>query len=929
MKKYILLLLLTVAGYGQTLQSPTYNKTTTNTLVLKTNTESATGTNKIPVQETDGQVNWIQSINIPIPYVPTGYLPTAPNIGGHFTGINNKLNSIVATTAGLTTRVWFTADVSVVSATNYYATNATSKGTLASAIQNVVNNDNVKTYFAQDLIGTPFVTATLFPPGVYAGNLSASTSPNSAQQRWTVELYKCDNAGTPIASGVTGAPVGSLGVTVITILDSGLLTLADGSVTNVQVSGNLGGTGLSMAVGERVRYHVSAEKVGTAGANITQSVYYGTSYNSYIDVPVPLNTTAVQNLSGVVGATTTDALNTLNSAIPVSYSKIVYVNNNDPNSATIFDLNNPPTVNDNALKTNVNNLYIGLDASGWVYNSTSLNYVTKTVTSATSNFYLAGTTTDAGNSKTAHITRTGNIGADTFIKNASAINNTYASVVNNSLVIGNRGVGAAAPSIMSRTASSTITAMNLITMQTTDVARTAESDLSFRNGYEAGGDAILGYSSAGSAFGFYNGADITLNGFRNGNININPPGTLNPTNAGFRLDVGGTARIQSTLTTAADIMSTGVVQTNSRFTAISPYTSGQVGTAGVSIQIAPRTITNSATATSGTVAQHVNNGFLIPTFSATNTGVTYTNASNVYIDGAPTAGTNVTITNPWAFYVNAGNSYFGSTVRLGTSPTASAGGYEFLTRNTTSGNIEKIASANVALLASPTFTGNPIAPTPTAGDNDTSIATTAFVTNASNWTKTGNDIRNNNSGDIELKPLSNVSVLNSGNTVVSRMTSSGSFVSATSSGGFFGVDSNSGMNFNSDLFFVCYGSSQFKFNPIYLSSTLAGTQNIISFANETVNPTSGNHVFNFFNSSPIINQTGGANGITRSIYINPTLTSAADYRAIEVTNGNTILQKLKLNAPTYANDAAADADATLLSGMLYKITGSRAVYQKP
>jgi microcystin-dependent protein len=35
-----------------------------------------------------------------------------------------------------------------------------------------------------------------------------------------------------------------------------------------------------------------------------------------------------------------------------------------------------------------------------------------------------------------------------------------------------------------------------------------------------------------------------------------------------------------------------------------------------------------------------------------------------------------------------------------------------------------------AALASPAFTGNPTAPTPTAGDNDTSIATTAFVTAA-------------------------------------------------------------------------------------------------------------------------------------------------------------------------------------------------------
>jgi len=37
------------------------------------------------------------------------------------------------------------------------------------------------------------------------------------------------------------------------------------------------------------------------------------------------------------------------------------------------------------------------------------------------------------------------------------------------------------------------------------------------------------------------------------------------------------------------------------------------------------------------------------------------------------------------------------------------------------------ALGSYAPLASPVFTGNPTAPTPTAGDNDTSIATTAFV----------------------------------------------------------------------------------------------------------------------------------------------------------------------------------------------------------
>jgi hypothetical protein len=46
--------------------------------------------------------------------------------------------------------------------------------------------------------------------------------------------------------------------------------------------------------------------------------------------------------------------------------------------------------------------------------------------------------------------------------------------------------------------------------------------------------------------------------------------------------------------------------------------------------------------------------------------------------------------------------------------------------NSTNFNTEWV-SLDYAPLASPTFTGNPIAPTPTAGDNDTSIATTAFV----------------------------------------------------------------------------------------------------------------------------------------------------------------------------------------------------------
>jgi hypothetical protein len=60
----------------------------------------------------------------------------------------------------------------------------------------------------------------------------------------------------------------------------------------------------------------------------------------------------------------------------------------------------------------------------------------------------------------------------------------------------------------------------------------------------------------------------------------------------------------------------------------------------------------------------------------------------------------------------------------------------------------------------------------------------------------------------------------------------------------------------------------------------------------TINPTSGTAVFNLLNVSPTINQTGGANGITRGLYVNPTLTAAADFRAIETARGNVVFGNL-------------------------------------
>jgi hypothetical protein len=78
----------------------------------------------------------------------------------------------------------------------------------------------------------------------------------------------------------------------------------------------------------------------------------------------------------------------------------------------------------------------------------------------------------------------------------------------------------------------------------------------------------------------------------------------------------------------------------------------------------------------------------------------------------------------------------------------------------------------------------------------------------------------------------------------------------------------------------------------------------------TFAPTSGTAVLNVLNVSPTINQTGGANGITRGLYINPTLTSAADFRAIEVTNGNVLIGNSASNTAKLSIKGSGSTPAT-------------------
>ena len=80
---------------------------------------------------------------------------------------------------------------------------------------------------------------------------------------------------------------------------------------------------------------------------------------------------------------------------------------------------------------------------------------------------------------------------------------------------------------------------------------------------------------------------------------------------------------------------------------------------------------------------------------------------------------------------------------------------------------------------------------------------------------------------------------------------------------------------------------------IFLNKSASVTATSGDFPTITLNnisnsfaPTSGTATFTSIRAIPTINQTGGANGITRGIIVSPTLTSAFDWRSIEWTNSS-------------------------------------------
>lgn len=162
------------------------------------------------------------------------------------------------------------------------------------------------------------------------------------------------------------------------------------------------------------------------------------------------------------------------------------------------------------------------------------------------------------------------------------------------------------------------------------------------------------------------------------------------------------------------------------------------------------------------------------------------------------------------------------------------------------------------------------------------------------------------SGTLSIGSSSAVSITNTGITTATGYTIGGSAQTLTLSSS----SASTGAIFLSSTASGVPGPGILFGNASYTSATLAktGVRIFDSYA-----PTSGSGTYTGMDFTGTFNQTGGASGIIRSFYVNPTLTAVADFRSYETTvnTANAFgFYQSGANSPNYFNGKTGVGDSS-------------------
>lgn len=134
---------------------------------------------------------------------------------------------------------------------------------------------------------------------------------------------------------------------------------------------------------------------------------------------------------------------------------------------------------------------------------------------------------------------------------------------------------------------------------------------------------------------------------------------------------------------------------------------------------------------------------------------------------------------------------------------------------------------------------------------------------------------------------------------------------------------NLNTNFTTTTNNVGYGVN---FNTNSVNTSTSGTSGGMNLA-YNFTPTSGTGIYSILNVGATITQTGGANGITRGVYINPTLTTPADFRGLEINSQSATATPLVIVSGTLNTTTKAGAIENDGTHLYYTPVGAGTRYQ--